>query len=113
MVTAPADPALSPASKPAGISTAARIFLSEICCFQSSVAAVIRSFFDALSSPTTPGESAPPSTMMTGVSPRALSTTVVAILPTPKNSAGMTKVGMTMTEISVRRSRSESFSSLR
>jgi hypothetical protein len=50
---------------------------------------------------------------MAGVSPRALSTTPAAILATPKNSAGITKVGMTMTEMSVRRSRSESFSSLR
>ncbi len=50
-----------------------------------------------------PGESPPSSTMTVGVSPRALETMPVAILPTPKKSAGITKVGMTITEMSVRR----------
>ena len=108
-----AAPDLSPASKPAGIRTAARIFLSAIRCFQSSVAATTLTAFDSCNRATTPGESAPSRITTIGVSSRALLITLEAIVPNPNVISGITSVGMTMIEISVRRSRSESFSSFR
>ena len=43
----------------------------------------------------------------------ATKATTVAILPMPKMSSGITKVGMMIIDNSVRRSRNESFSSFR
>ena len=60
-----------------------------------------------------PGESSPPTIMMAEASSWALFMTVLMTLPTPKTISGMTSVGMMIMDISVRRSRSESFSSLR
>lgn len=62
---------------------------------------------------TTPGESAPPMIMMAGTSSLALLITRFMTAPTPKVIRGMTSEGMMMVESRVRRSRSESRSSLR
>ena len=107
-----ADPVSSAFSKPAGISTAARTFLSEIRAFQSAVAVSTLNLPDFSSSARTPGESAPPITMTRGTSTFALETMAVVAFPTPRTRAGMMTVGMTIVEISVRRSRSVSLSSL-
>ena len=81
--------------------------------FQSKLVGTTLIFFDSLSRATTPGESSPPRIMTVGVSLRALPITPDATLPTPNVSNGMTSVGIIIVESSVRRSRSESFNSLR
>jgi hypothetical protein len=111
-VTAGAEPASSALSKPAGISTAARILLSEMRPFQSAEAGSILNLPDFSSSPLTLGESAPPTIITLGISSRALVMTMAVTFPNPIMIRGMTNVGMTIVDMRVLRSRSRSRSSL-
>ncbi len=79
---------------------------------QSSVAATARIFPCASSAARATGESAPPATMTTGASARAWRITFTETKTTRPTISGISSVGITIIETSVRRSRSMSRSSL-
>ena len=72
-----------------------------------------RNWGSARNAATTPGESAPPKMTKEVASDRAFFMTFAMMAPAPNMRPGITSVGMTIIEMSVRRSRRESFSSLR
>ena len=80
--------------------------------FQSPDARSSLNFPVFSSSARIPGESAPPITMTLGISSLAFETIAEVAFTTTSMSTGMRKVGMTIVDTSVRRSRSESLSSL-
>jgi hypothetical protein len=104
---------LRAASKPVGISTASRICFSEIKFLKFVADSMTLNLGSALSAATTPGESAPPKITIVVASSWAFLTTLDMTVPPTKKMTGISNVGITIIEISVRRSRSESFSSLR
>ena len=87
--------------------------MSLIARRQSAGAGTMRSLGARRSAAATPGESAPPKIAIVGISSWARVTIVAMTLPRPSVSSGITSVGMMMVDSSVRRSRSESFSSFR
>src|SRR5579859_3153019 len=101
------------ASKPSGMAMAARISLLMILSFQSGVAGTTSIFLLVRRVSSTAGESAPPSSITFGVSSSAFLTSVTARAPNPTERRGKRRRGTSSVEMSVRRSRSASVSSLR
>jgi hypothetical protein len=105
------SPRCNAASKPGGISTTARNFFSEMRSRQFSAAGMICSGPREVSAARTPGESSPPTTMTIGGVVATSRTTLTATKTTIAIIAGITSVGITIIEITVRRSRNMSRSS--
>ena len=82
-------------------------------CFQSPLTGTILILPCARRAASAAGESPPPITMTVGVVAAASFVTVMATKVTAASIPGMTSVGITIIEISVRRSRSMSRSSFR